>query len=124
MAGAATGGWCCSEVTIARFNGTNTQTLQDSHKISKRLGYDLLEHYDPQPELRPQGSLQSDHARPSVVHVDPYTFETSGTLFPSELRFEDVRSANESRGVESEFEHVANPRRSVRRCLSASEDTA
>ena len=96
------------EPDFARFNGTNARPLQDSHKISKLLGYDLLEQCSPQPELRPQGPLLVDHARPSVVDVDPYTFETYGTLFPSELRFEDVRSANESRGVESEFEHVAS----------------
>ena len=94
---------------------------EDSYKISKLSVQDdllecsanlsirdnLLEYIAPT-ELRPPGSLQSAHARPSVVDVDPYTFTTSGTLFPSELRFEDVRSANESRGVESEFEHVAS----------------
>ena len=43
-----------------------------------------------------------------MVDVDPYTFTTYGTLFPSELRFEGAPSANESRGAESEFEHVSS----------------
>ena len=93
------------ELDSASFNGTNTE---DSHKISKLLGFDLLQQHCPQPELRPKGPLQSDHARPSVVDVDPYTFKTSGTLFPTELRFEDAPSANEARGSESEFAHVSS----------------